>query len=457
MSGTPDGGSHHNAPATEADLLQSFTSGCKPRDDWRLGTEHEKIGFCLDSLRPIPYEGARSIHRALELLVTDGWVLDYEDGNPIALRRGMANITLEPGGQLELSGAPLATVHETCAEVRDHLRLLSHVRQDLRIGFLGLGFQPKWGRDEIPWMPKGRYAVMRRYMPQVGAHGLDMMLRTATVQVNLDFASETDMVRKMRVGYCLQPLVTALFAASPFSDGEPSGYLSTRAAAWLDTDRARTGIPAMIFDENFGFERYMHWLLDVPMYFVIRDGKYIDCAGQSFRDFLKGKLAALPGELPTMDDWELHMTTVYPEVRLKRYMEMRGADAGGKPWICALPALWKGLLYDQKALDKVHAMVADWTHAEVLGMRAAVPERGLKTRFRETTLLQLAEDVVDIARAGLEHSRQLNAAGQDETIHLAPVIRAVDNNWTQAEAWLEAYHKDWDGRIEPIFQFAALP
>jgi len=447
----------HSGPVSEADLLYSFTSGCKPVEAWRLGTEHEKIGFCLDTHRPIPYDGERSIRRALELLVTDGWELEHEAGNPIALRRGMANITLEPGGQLELSGAPLSTVHETCAEVRDHLSLLEHVRRDLRIGFLGLGFQPKWARDDVPWMPKGRYEVMRRYMPQVGAHGLDMMLRTATIQVNLDFSSEADMVRKMRVGYCLQPLVTALFAASPFSDGAPSGYLSTRAAAWLDTDRARTGVPAMIFEEDFGFERYMNWLLDVPMYFVIRGGEYIDCAGQSFRDFMQGRLTALPGERPTMDDWELHMTTVYPEVRLKRYMEMRGADAGGKPWICALPALWKGLLYDQHALDTVYAMVADWTHAEVLAMRAAVPERGLNTRFREATLLQMAEDVLDIARGGLGRNACLNDHGQDETIHLTPVIRAVENNWTQADVWLKAYREDWDGRIEPIFQFAALP
>jgi len=441
----------------EARLLASFTDGCKPREDWRLGTEHEKIGFCLDTHRPIPYEGARSIRRTLELLVADDWTLECEAGNPIALRRGMANITLEPGGQLELSGAPLATVHETCAEVRDHLRLLRHVRDDLRIGFLGLGFQPQWGRDEIPWMPKGRYAVMRRYMPQVGAHGLDMMLRTTTVQVNLDFSSEADMVRKMRVSYCLQPLVTALFAASPFSDGKPSGYLSTRAAAWLDTDTARTGVPAMIFDEGFSFETYMDWLLDVPMYFVIRDGNYIDCAGQSFRAFMQGKLSALPGERPTMDDWELHMTTVYPEVRMKQYLEMRGADAGGKPWICALPALWKGLLYDEAALDKAYNMVADWTHAEVLAMRAAVPEKGLATPFRDTTLLQLAETTLDIARGGLEHLNCRNENGDDESIHLAPVLRAVESNTTQAEAWLRAYHEDWDERIEPIFEFAALP
>jgi len=449
--------SSSTSPVNQAQLLESFTAGCKPREEWRLGTEHEKIGFCLDSHHPIPYAGTRSIRRTLELLVADDWELEYEEGNPIALRRGMANITLEPGGQLELSGAPLPTVHETCAEVRDHLRLLQHVRRDLRIGFLGLGFQPKWARDEIPWMPKGRYAVMRRYMPQVGAHGLDMMLRTATVQVNLDFSSEADMVRKMRVGYCLQPLVTALFAASPFSDGQPSGYLSTRAAVWLDTDVARTGVPAMIFADDFGFEPYMNWLLDVPMYFVIRDGRYIDCAGQHFRDFMQGKLAALPGQRPTMDDWELHMTTVYPEVRLKRYMEMRGADAGGKPWTCALPALWKGLLYDSTALDAAYNLVADWTHAEVLAMRAAVPKHGLKSPFRDITLLQLAETVMDITRGGLERSARLNANGQDESIHLAAVLRAVESNCTQAEAWLRAFHQDWGGRIEPIFEHAALP
>jgi glutamate--cysteine ligase len=457
MSGATDKSSPETKPLDETHLLQGFTSGCKPRADWRLGTEHEKIGFCLDTLRPIPYEGMRSIRRTLELLVSDDWELEYEADNPIALKRGMASITLEPGGQLELSGAPLSTVHETCGEVQDHLHLLQHVRQELRIGFLGLGFQPKWGRDDVPWMPKGRYAVMRHYMPRVGAHGLDMMLRTATVQVNLDFSSEADMVRKMRVGYCLQPLVTALFAASPFSDGKPSGYLSTRAAAWLDTDPARTGIPAMIFDADFGFERYMQWLLDVPMYFVIRDERYIDCAGQSFRDFMRGKLAALPGQFPTMDDWELHMTTVYPEVRLKRYMEMRGADAGGMPWICALPALWKGLLYDQVSLDRIYALVADWTYPEVLGLRAAVPKLGLATPFRGATLLQLAEAVMDIACAGLQRIAHLNSYGQNETIHLAPVLRAVENNWTQAESWLHDYHKDWNERIEPIFRFAALP
>jgi len=442
---------------SEQQLLASFTDGCKPRDAWRIGTEHEKIGYCLDTMRPIPYAGERSIRRTLELLVTDDWQLGFESENPISLHHGMANITLEPGGQLELSGAPLDTVHQTCAEVRHHLRLLAKVRDELRIGFLGIGFQPKWQRQDIPWMPKGRYGVMRNYMPQVGAHGLDMMLRTATVQVNMDFDSQADMARKMRIGYCLQPMVTALFAASPFADGKPSGLLSTRANCWLDTDKARTGVPAMIFVENFGFETYLQWLLDVPMYFVIRDGRYIDCSGQSFRDFLHGKLAALPGERPDMADWELHMTTVFPEVRLKGYMEMRGADAGGKPWICALPALWKGLLYDAESLDKAWDMVADWSHAEVLAMRNAVPRLGLATPFRDTKLLQLAETMLDIAASGLAKLNCRNEDGMDETIHLAPLLHAVEHNQTQAEQWLHAYRHDWNEHIDPIFEAAALP
>jgi len=442
---------------TEEKLLASFTDGCKPREAWRIGTEHEKIGFCLDSHRPIPYEGARSIRRTLEMLVTDDWKMEYEAGHPIALKNGMASITLEPGGQLELSGAPLVSVHETCAEVREHLRLLSRVREELRIGFLGLGFQPKWKREEIPWMPKGRYAVMRRYMPQVGAHGLDMMLRTATVQVNLDFSSASDMARKMRIGYCLQPVVTALFAASPFVEGKPSGQLSYRAHCWRDTDVSRTGILPMVFEDDFNFEHYLQWLLDAPMYFIVRDGRYIDCAGQSFRDFLNGKLAALPGEFPNMDDWELHLTTVYPEVRLKRYLEMRGADAGGKPWICALPALWKGLLYDESALQKAWDMVADWSCEEVTAMHNAVPKSALQTPFRETDVLHLAETMLDIARGGLTKLNCQNANTDDECIHLAPLLDAVSHNRTQAEHWLDAYRNDWNGDIEAIFQASALP
>ena len=451
--------SHHSgAVLTSTDqLLETFSSGCKPRKDWRIGTEHEKISFCLDTLKPVPYDGGKSIRRTLELLASETWNLEYEAGNPIALKHGMASITLEPGGQLELSGAPLVSVHDTCQEVRDHLSLLRSLRDELRIGFLGLGFQPKWKREDIPWMPKGRYAVMRRYMPQVGTHGLDMMLRTATVQVNLDFESEADMARKMRIGYCLQPVVTALFAASPFVEGKPSGYLSYRAHCWRDTDPARTGIPAMIFDDDFGFASYMEWLLDAPMYFIIRGGNYIDCAGQSFRDFLHGKLAALPGQFPTMDDWELHITTVYPEVRMKGYLEMRGADAGGKSWICALPALWKGLLYDEASIQRTWDMVADWTHKEVMAMHNSAPKTALQTPFRDVTILQLAETMLEIAGSGLEQINCLSSNGKNETIHLAPLMDAVSRGQTQAEQWLDAYAHEWKGNIDKIFSDAALP
>jgi len=436
-------------------LTAYIAAGCKPCEAWRIGTEHEKIGFCVDTLKPIPYDGERSIRRVLELLATEGWQLVYEGDLPVALKRGKASITLEPGGQLELSGAPLSSLHDTCREVGTHLGTLKLATEALGVGFLGLGFQPKWRRDEIPWMPKSRYAVMRRYMPHVGAHGLDMMLRTATVQVNLDFGSEADMAAKLRVGYCLQPLVTALFAASPFVDGVPSGYASYRARCWLDTDPARTGTPAVMFEDGFGFEHYVAWALDAPMYFIIRNGRYIDCAGQHFRDFLAGRLPALPGERPTMADWELHLTTVYPDVRLKQYIEMRGADAGPRPWICALPALWKGLLYDEAALRQCREWIGDWHYDEVCALRSAVPKTALQTPFRDTTVRTLCETMLDIARRGLERLHVLNVTGQDETVFLKPLEEAVTSGKTQADLWLAAWHGRWRQSIDPIFTEAS--
>lgn len=439
------------SPLTRDQLIHTFAKGCKPESEWRIGTEHEKIGFCAESLRPIPYEGERSIRRLLEIIAEHGWQVQYELEKPIALTRDSASITLEPGGQLELSGAPLSSIHETCAETTDHLNLLRDIKSELGIGFLGLGFQPKWQRDDIPWMPKARYAVMRDYMPKVGNKGLDMMLRTATVQANLDFSSEADMARKLRIGMCLQSLVTALYAASPFVDGKPSPYLSARAACWLDTDPARTGVPECVFDENFGFDMWVEWLLDVPMYFVVRNGAYVDCAGESFRAFLDGKLLQLPGEMPTLDDWELHASTVFPEVRLKQYIEMRGADAGPWPWICSLPALWKGLLYDTNALDKAWDMIADWSHAEVCGLREATPRTALKTPFRDTTVLALCEQMLDIAYEGLSSIANTNCQGETEVRFLAPLRHAVESGQTQAERWLAAYHGSWGGNIDRIF------
>jgi glutamate--cysteine ligase len=433
------------------DLAAWFSLGCKPRELWRIGTEHEKVGFCMDTLKPLPYDGERSIRRLLEMLAGGDWQPVEENGNVIALKNGLASITLEPGGQLELSGAPLASIHEACAETTQYLRMLKNITDELRIGFLGLGFQPKWLREDIPWMPKARYEVMRRYMPQVGSGGLDMMLRTTTVQANLDFDSEADMAKKMRVSLCLQPLVTALFAASPFENGKPSGFLSRRAASWLDTDARRTGIPACVFEDDFGFASYTEWALDAPMYFVVRDNQYIDCAGGSFRDFMEGKLPQLTGQFPSIDDWELHISTLFPDVRLKQYLEMRGADAGPWPWICSLPALWKGLLYDQQALDSAWGMIESWTHSEVSELRSEVPRTAMSTAFRDTSVLKLCRQMLEISRTGLERINMLNNAGENEARFLAPLEHTVESGHTQAERWLAAYHDEWNQNIDRVF------
>ncbi|HZV24536.1 MAG TPA: glutamate--cysteine ligase, partial [Luteimonas sp.] len=332
-------------------LVDYIATGGKPPSAWRIGTEHEKFGFRLDDLRPPTFDGERGIEAVLEGLTRFGWSRIQENGRTIALTRDGASVTLEPAGQLELSGAPLETIHETCIETNGHLREVKDVAQELQLGFLGMGFQPKWRREDMPWMPKGRYGIMRRYMPTVGDLGLDMMTRTCTVQVNLDFSDEADMVKKFRVSLALQPIATALFADSPFTDGKPNGYLSYRSHIWTDTDADRTGMLDFVFEDGFGYERYVDYLLDVPMYFAYRNGIYVDAAGKSFRDFLDGRLDVLPGTLPTLRDWSDHMTTAFPEVRLKKYLEMRGADGG--PWnrLCALPAFWVGLLYDDAALD----------------------------------------------------------------------------------------------------------
>jgi len=439
------------------DLAAWFAVGNKPRNQWRIGTEHEKIGFCMDSLKPIPYDGERSINKLLTLLKQYDWQPVLEGDKLIALKKGGASVTLEPGGQVELSGAPLTTIHQTCLETTDYHALMRTISDELGIGFLALGFQPKWKREDIPWMPKARYAVMRDYMPRVGDGGLDMMLRTATVQANLDFGSEADMARKMRISICLQPLVTALYAASPFEHGKPSGYLSRRAACWLDTDARRTGVPACVFADGFGFAAYTEWALDAPMYFVMRGDTYIDCAGGSFRDFMAGKLSQLPGEFPTIDDWELHISTLFPDVRLKQYLEMRGADAGAWQWICSLPALWKGLLYDAQAEDAAWAMIIDWSHGEVEALRNSVPRTALQTPFRDTTVLKLCEQMLDISHAGLKRLHQVNAAGDDESIFLAPAIQAVESGQTQADRWLAAYHGEWHQNIDRIFIEAMHP
>lgn len=444
-------------------LVAALESGCKPPSAWRIGTEHEKFGFYLPdrggdpalALRPPPYAGERGIAALLEGIGALGWNRIEEHGQLIGLSRDGASVTLEPAGQLELSGAPLETIHQTCCETMRHLDDVRAVADPLGIGFLGMGFQPKWTREDMPWMPKGRYRIMRRYMPKVGDLGLDMMTRTCTVQVNLDFSSEADMVKKFRTSLALQPIATALFADSPFTEGRPNGFVSYRSHIWTDTDPDRTGLLDFVFEDGFSFERYVDYLLDVPMYFLHRGDEYIDAAGQSFRDFLAGRLPALPGELPTLRDWSDHMTTAFPEVRLKTFLEMRGADGG--PWnrLCALPAFWVGLLYDTDALDAAWNLVSDFSRDERHALRDGVPRHGLRLPFRQATVRELALQALEIARAGLARRARLNARGEDEGHFLDPLFEIAHSNKTPAERKLDLFHGAWGGSVDPVFtQFA---
>jgi glutamate--cysteine ligase len=434
-------------------LIDYLASGEKPREAWRIGTEHEKFGFRTDDLRPPEFEGDRGIRALLEgIAARYGWDIAREGETPVALIRDKANITLEPAGQLELSGAPLETIHQTCREVNTHLEEVRSIADSLGLGFLGMGFQPKWRRDEMPWMPKGRYKIMREYMPKVGSLGLDMMTRTCTVQVNLDFGSESDMVRKFRTSLALQPIATALFADSPFTDGKPNGYLSYRSHVWTDTDGDRTGMLDFVFEDGFGYERYVDYILDVPMYFSYQDGHYVDLAGRDFKRFMAGTLDAMPGKRATMKDWADHLTTAFPEVRLKQYLEMRGADGG--PWnrLCALPALWVGLLYDDEALHAAWDLVKDFTREERHALRDGVPKHGLKLPFRNGTVLDLARETLQIAAHGLKRRNRQNHHGADESIFLEPLIDIVDANQTPAERKLELFHGEWKGSVDPVFK-----
>ena len=438
---------------SKKELVEYLESGCKPKTDWKLGTEHEKFGYRLDDLRPLPYEGERGIRAILEALAAQfGWQPVLEDGRIIALvDETGASITLEPGGQLELSGAVLDNIHQTCTEVYTHLKQVRAVSEPLGVAFLGMGFQPKWRREEMEWMPKGRYRIMREYMDKVGTLGVDMMSRTCTIQVNMDFSSEADMVHKFRTALALQPVATALFANSPFTDGRPNGFVSYRSRVWEDTDPDRTGMLPWVFEGEMGFEKYVDYMLDVPMYFVYRNGTYLDASGQSFRDFLDGRLPALPGEKPTLKDWEDHLTTAFPEVRLKRFLEMRGADGG--PWrrICALPALWAGLLYHQETLDAAWDLASGWSMEERLRLREEVPRLGLKAEIRGRSVLDIATDVVELANRGLTARARLNGAGDNETGFLAPLSQVVENRETPAERKLALYHGPWNESVDPIF------
>jgi glutamate--cysteine ligase len=435
-------------------LAAYIAEGCKPRDAWKIGTEHEKFGFRRQDLAAPPYE-PDGIHALLDgIAAQDGWAPILDKGNPIGLQKGRASVSLEPGGQLELSGGTLATLHDAEAELAAHFATVRRVAAPLGLGFAPLGFHPLATREAVPWMPKSRYAIMRRYMPEVGTMGLDMMLRTCTVQVNLDYESEADMVRKLRVGLLLQPVATALFANSPFTEGRPNGFLSYRAHVWTDTDNRRAGIPDVAFEDGFGFERYVEWLLDVPMYFVLRDGRYVDLAGRSFRDLMAGRIAeAGPA---TTGDFADHMTTAFTDVRLKRFLEMRGADAGSAEMMLAQSALWVGLLYDDAALAAAESLVRRHPWRDFAALRAEVPRRGLDTPFHGGTVRDLAREAVAIATDGLRARARRDAAGWDESRHLAPLHAIVAGGRTQAEHWLDRFNGAWNGEIARIFAEAEV-
>ncbi|MFM1814119.1 MAG: hypothetical protein RLZ98_814 [Pseudomonadota bacterium] len=443
------------------DLVEWIAEGSKPKENWRIGTEHEKFVFTVDGHKPVPYEGERGIRRLLdELVARFRWEPIHEGDHVIALKRpvgeGLETISLEPGGQFELSGAPLCTLHQTCAETGDHLKQVQAVGKDLGIAFLGLGFAPTWSLEEMPQMPKQRYGIMTAYMPKVGSRGLDMMYRTATIQVNLDFADERDMVQKLRVSLALQPIATALFAASPFTDGRLNGFKSMRSEIWRHTDNNRTGMLPFAFEDGMGFERYVDYALDVPMYFVYRDGRYIDASGASFRDFLASRLPALPGEQPTIDDWSDHLTTLFPEVRMKRFLEMRGADGG--PWrrICALPAFWVGLLYHQPALDAAWDLVKDWTAEERQALRDAVPGSALAATHRGRTVQAIAAEVLEISRMGLAGRAALDSDGEDETHFIEALEEFASTGRTAADELISRYEGAWNRSVAPVFESYAF-
>ncbi|TBN39442.1 glutamate--cysteine ligase [Paracoccus subflavus] len=443
-------------PIESRDQLAAYiASGEKPREDWRIGTEHEKFGYDKASLLPLPYDGACSVHAMLAgLQERFGWAPVMEQDKLIGLERNGANISLEPGGQLELSGAPLETIHQTCDEVNQHLAEVQEVADRIGAGFIGLGAAPIWGQDQMPMMPKGRYRLMTDYMGRVGTLGTQMMYRTCTVQVNLDFASEADMVQKMRVALSLQPVANALFANSPFLDGKPNGWKSWRAHIWQNLDAARTGMLPFVFQEGFGYEAWVDYVLNVPMYFVYRDGTYIDALGQSFRDFLDGRLPALPGEVPTLSDWADHMTTVFPEARVKKYIEMRGADGG--PWrrLCALPALWVGLIYDQSSLNAAWDLVKDWDNETREGWRREAGIHALDAQVNGMRMHDLARTVLEIAEAGLKNRARAGAGGlvPDETHFLNALKESVDTGKVPADELLDKYHGEWGGDLTPIYR-----
>ena len=381
------------------ELIADLAAGETPRADWRVGTEHEKIGIYADTRERVPYEGKRGIGALLgRIAKADGWDPVTEAGNVIALLKDSASITLEPGGQLELSGAPLVTAAQTCSEFNRHVDLVKRESRDFGIEWLALGIDPFHSVDATPRMPKARYGIMRDYLPTRGTSGLLMMHSTATVQANYDYADESDMVAKMQMALACSPITSALFANSPISEGRANGYISKRVEIWRDVDPDRCGILPFVFRDDFGYRDYIEWVLDVPMFFVVRDHRYLPAKGMTFRDFLRSGFDGVPA---MRADWNLHLTTVFPEVRLKRYIEVRGADCVPRESICAYPTLWKGLLYDDDACTAAWDLVRGWTAEDRNEALSTAARHGLSGRVGNRAMRDLAQELVEISASGL--------------------------------------------------------
>lgn len=419
------------------DLLEPFHEAEKPRRRWRIGTEAEKFGVLRDSGQPIAFEGETGVKTVLlELRDRHGWFPEAEvaGGDLISLRRGDASITLEPGGQLELSGAPLGSIHQTCAEFRGHMTELSDISEELGIAWLGLGFHPTARQEDLPWVPKLRYGIMKKYLPTRGSLALDMMRRTATVQANFDYSSEDDAIRKMRVSLGIAPIVTAIFANSPFVEGVATGERSHRAAVWLDTDPDRSGLLPFAWEEDFGYRRYVEYALDVPMFMIKRDGKPVANTGQTFRSFLAD---GYEGHRATMDDWTTHLNTIFPEARLKNIIEVRSADSQKTSMICALPALLKGVLYDEASLAKAESMVSSLTHDLAEAARPDIAKRGMRAELAGRELAEWANELLAISEDGLARLSHLNRKGEDERVHLSELKSLVTQGKSPADVLLD--------------------
>ncbi len=434
------------------ELVAHLRSGEKPRERWRVGTEHEKIGLYEDTHAPVPYEGERGIGALLRRVAAeDGWNPLVEGPHVIGLEKAGASITLEPGGQMELSGAPLRTIHETCDEFHAHLSLMKRVCEPMRIVFLGLGIHPLHGVERIPVMPKARYRIMRRYLPTRGSLALEMMFATATVQANFDYSDEADMVAKMRAALGVSPIVSALFANSSVSEGKANGFITRRLHIWTHTDPDRCGMLPFAFEQGFGYREYVEWALDVPMFFIVRNGAYQPAHETTFRRFLQ---QGFRGERPTLADFDRHLTTLFPDVRLKRIIEVRGADAVPPGLTCSLPALWKGLLYDPEALKQAAALVSGYDAETREAARSDVARRGLSARYGGEPVLELARQLAAISREGLARLAHAGRRDRDETGFLDPVFAQLELAASPGSLVVERWEGEWARSVERLIEYA---